>query len=125
VHDLSDGGLLNGLAEMALASGIGIEIDHDYFVSDYDRQWAARLFGEDQGRYLVSFDNDDAENIFAAAEAAGVRASFVGFTRGDALVEDDYFGDGKIKLNVRLADLRAAHEGFFPKLMGSELTPDI
>jgi hypothetical protein len=25
---------------------------------------------------------------------------------------------------VTLADLRAAHEGFFPKLMGSELTPE-
>ena len=25
---------------------------------------------------------------------------------------------------VSLADLRAAHEGFFPKLMGSELTPE-
>ena len=26
--------------------------------------------------------------------------------------------------SVTLADLRAAHEGFFPKLMGSELTPE-
>jgi hypothetical protein len=26
---------------------------------------------------------------------------------------------------VPLADLRAAHESFFPKLMGSELTPEI
>ena len=26
--------------------------------------------------------------------------------------------------SLRLADLRAAHEGFFPKLMGSELTPE-
>ena len=25
---------------------------------------------------------------------------------------------------VSLADLRAAHEGFFPKLMGSELPPE-
>jgi hypothetical protein len=26
--------------------------------------------------------------------------------------------------SVSLADLRTAHEGFFPKLMGSELTPE-
>ena len=26
--------------------------------------------------------------------------------------------------SASLADLRAAHEGFFPKLMGSELTPE-
>jgi hypothetical protein len=25
---------------------------------------------------------------------------------------------------VSLADLRAAHDGFFPKLMGGELTPE-
>jgi hypothetical protein len=25
---------------------------------------------------------------------------------------------------IPLADLRAVHEGFFPKLMGSELTPE-
>ena len=26
--------------------------------------------------------------------------------------------------SIPLADLRAAHEGFFPKLMGSEITPE-
>jgi len=26
---------------------------------------------------------------------------------------------------IPLADLRAAHEGFFPRLMGSELTPEL
>jgi hypothetical protein len=29
-----------------------------------------------------------------------------------------------VSWDIPLADLRAAHEGFFPKLMGSELTPE-
>jgi len=32
--------------------------------------------------------------------------------------------EGHPKAEVSLADLRAAHEGFFPKLMGAELTPE-
>jgi phosphoribosylformylglycinamidine synthase len=46
VHDLSDGGLLVALAEMALASGIGATLD---LTLD-----AAQAFGEDQGRYVIT-----------------------------------------------------------------------
>jgi len=46
VHDLSDGGLLVALAEMAMAGGRGASLD---VVLD-----AASAFGEDQGRYLVT-----------------------------------------------------------------------
>lgn len=46
VHDLSDGGLLVALAEMAMAGGIGASLDVELN--------AAQAFGEDQGRYLVT-----------------------------------------------------------------------
>ncbi|KHK91239.1 phosphoribosylformylglycinamidine synthase subunit PurL [Novosphingobium malaysiense] len=46
VHDVSDGGLLVALAEMALAGGKGCQLD-----SDLD---TAKAFGEDQGRYVVT-----------------------------------------------------------------------
>ncbi|HEX7752792.1 MAG TPA: phosphoribosylformylglycinamidine synthase subunit PurL, partial [Novosphingobium sp.] len=45
VHDVSDGGLLVALAEMAMASGLGAD------VAQLD---AAAAFGEDQGRYVVT-----------------------------------------------------------------------
>ncbi|MFM7027797.1 MAG: phosphoribosylformylglycinamidine synthase subunit PurL [Chakrabartia sp.] len=45
VHDISDGGLLVAVAEMALAGKIGAELD---------RLTTAQAFGEDQGRYLVT-----------------------------------------------------------------------
>ena len=45
VHDVSDGGFLVALAEMAMASGLGAD------VAQLD---AAAAFGEDQGRYVVT-----------------------------------------------------------------------
>ena len=46
VHDISDGGLLVALAEMALASGLGVELDAALTT--------AEAFGEDQSRYVVT-----------------------------------------------------------------------
>jgi len=46
VHDISDGGLLIALAEMAMASGLGAQLDVSLD--------AAAAFGEDQGRYVVT-----------------------------------------------------------------------
>ncbi len=46
VHDISDGGLLVALAEMALASGKGCQLDGALDT--------AEAFGEDQGRYVVT-----------------------------------------------------------------------
>lgn len=46
VHDISDGGLLVALAEMALASGFGVELDAALST--------AEAFGEDQSRYVVT-----------------------------------------------------------------------
>ena len=46
MHDVSDGGLLVALAEMALASGLGVELD--------GALTTAEAFGEDQSRYVVT-----------------------------------------------------------------------
>ena len=61
VHDLSDGGLAVGLAEMAMASGIGAEV-----VALAGIDPIPQFFGEDQGRYLVTVDLDpDGDEILA------------------------------------------------------------
>jgi len=115
VHDISDGGLLVALSEMALAGNIGAKLHTPYI----EEPQPAILFGENQGRYLVT--TKDAVALSAAMEAAGVYGGPVGETGGDT-IEDDW-PDFRT-LSVSLADLRAAHEGFLPKLMGSELTPE-
>src|SRR5262249_46231066 len=48
VHDISDGGLLVAIAEMAMASGIGAELDRAPLAAH------AFWFGEDQARYVVT-----------------------------------------------------------------------
>jgi len=104
VHDLSDGGLLVALAEMALAGGIGAKLPPDCPAT------AAFLFGEDQGRYIVATANSDP--VLRALAAAGLAHRFLGSVGGDAIT----LPDGAA---IPLADLRRAHEGFFPALMGS------
>jgi phosphoribosylformylglycinamidine synthase subunit PurL len=103
VHDISDGGLLVALAEMALAGGIGATLDRDAPADP------AFLFGEDQGRYLVATSNSDP--VVRAAAAVGARHMFLGSTGGDGIALG-----GR---SIALADLRAAHEGFFPTLMST------
>ncbi|MDO9488540.1 MAG: AIR synthase-related protein, partial [Sphingomonadaceae bacterium] len=99
-HDLSDGGLLVALAEMAMAGGTGATLD----AGDGSSGWA---FGEDQARYLVT--TRDAAALLAAAKAAGVTAQAIGRTGGDAVS----YGSG----SVTIAALRGEHERFLPELM--------
>src|SRR5262249_21938831 len=49
-HDLSDGGLLVALAEMAIAGGVGATVSAPAGISHEHAFW----FGEDQARYLVT-----------------------------------------------------------------------
>ena len=109
VHDISDGGALVAIAEMALAGGIGAELTLPNVPNP-----AATFFGEDQGRMLVTTRDPDA--VTAAATAAKIFSAPIGRTHGDRLA-----GPG---FSVELDDLRAAHEGFFLTLMGSELQPE-
>jgi phosphoribosylformylglycinamidine synthase len=109
VHDISDGGALVAIAEMALAGGIGARVTLPSVANP-----AAVMFGEDQGRMLVTAR--DADAVIGQASAAGIFAAAIGAT-GGAAVEGPGF-------SASLADLRAAHEAFFPKLMGNELTPE-
>ena len=55
-HDLSEGGLLIAVAEMAFAGGCGAEIDLDAMVVEGDVGEAARAFGETPSRYLLEVE---------------------------------------------------------------------
>lgn len=90
VHDISDGGMAVALAEMALAANIGFALDKV--------PTTAEAFGEDQARYLVVTD----------AKVSLENAVPLGFATGRDL------------LGKSIDELRGAHEGFFPKLMGIE-----
>ena len=78
VHDVSDGGTLVALAEMAIASGIGAVLEAPSNLPAH-----AFWFGEDQARYVVTTRNTDA--IVQRAQAAAVPLRRLGATGGHAL----------------------------------------
>ena len=67
--DLSDGGLALAAFELAEAAGVGVCLD------DASTEF---LFGEDQARYLVACNFDQAEALMIAAGQAGVPLDFGG-----------------------------------------------
>jgi phosphoribosylformylglycinamidine synthase len=109
VHDCSDGGAAVAMAEMALTGDIGFIMT---VVPEIPNP-AAMLFGEDQGRAIVSTGQPDRVRELAAA--AQLFSIPVGTTGGEAIVFDLVDRGGEQR--VTIADLRKAHEGFFPALM--------
>jgi phosphoribosylformylglycinamidine synthase II len=112
VHDLSDGGLAVGLAEMAMASGIGAT------VKQLDGDPIPLFFGEDQGRYLVTikpFANvPDVVSFFTAVAELDIFSPHIGQTGGTALTL------GKAR-PIPVSQLKAAHESWFPNYMQGEI----
>jgi phosphoribosylformylglycinamidine synthase len=107
-HDLSDGGLIAALADMALAGNMGATITLD------DRlPLHAHLFSETQARYLIAVDSDTAEKISADATSSGIAVTNLGTTGGDNI---NINGN---TLNLSLDDIRSANEGWFPNYMNA------
>ena len=120
VHDVSDGGILVAVAEMALAGDIGARLLVEAFEDQVDRErvhHARSVFGETQGRFLVT-EPLQQHLLSKLADEAGIGCCFIGWTGGRTV----YLGDKQVPTRgeVALSDLRAAHEGFFPKLMGAD-----
>jgi phosphoribosylformylglycinamidine synthase subunit PurL len=106
VHDISDGGLLVAVAEMALASGIGAKLyGPPAFLTEHGF-W----FGEDQARYVVTIKPERADDLAARAKAAGVPVRRIGLTHGNALTLP---GERPVLLDA----LRERHEGWLPAYM--------
>jgi phosphoribosylformylglycinamidine synthase len=108
VHDLSDGGLAVGLAEMAMAGGIGAALPE----APEGLPAHAWLFGEDQARYLLAVDPETVPDLLYSASAQGIAAGVVGVTGGTDLT----LPGGE---TISVAALREAHEGWLPAYMAS------
>ncbi len=106
VHDLSDGGLAVGLAEMAVASGIGASVNQ---LNDHDP--ATLFFGEDQGRYLLTCRMHDQETLWERAEKDAVFLPWIGNTGGAELK----LGEAR---PLAVAEIKVRHESWFPRYMG-------
>ena len=106
VHDVSDGGPLVAIAEMALAANRGARLDAD--IADTPADW----FAESQACYVVSTPR--VEEVKGRLAAAGIEYDVCGTVSPEPSIEVD-------GSRVTLAALREAHEAFFPTLMEGEL----
>jgi phosphoribosylformylglycinamidine synthase II len=104
-HDLSDGGLLVGLAEMAMASNIGAKIS-DLSGNTALLGWA---YGEDQARYLVT--TKDTDQIISRCVANEVLVIELGITGG---IDLSFANE-----SIAVAELKEAHEGWLPNYMAA------
>jgi phosphoribosylformylglycinamidine synthase II len=106
-HDISQGGLALALAEMCMAGGYGMEID----LTDVQMPMHGLLFGEDQARYVITVEEKMAQFLANNAADAGVQFRVLGNVGGDKLVVKDV-------LALDVAEMKTAHENWFPAYMG-------
>jgi len=104
-HDLSDGGLMMGLVDMALAGKTGLALN-----AGLAGKTAAHAFwfGEDQARYVVA--TKDKSAVLQAAKAAGVPIQDLGIVEGASLTVP-----GLVSISV--GELRRTHEAWLPGYM--------
>ncbi len=103
-HDISDGGLLVSLAEMALSSNLGADINIPE--SDTLLAWA---FGEDQARYLVQVE--DAVKFQALLDEHHLKGHQIGTTKDSQILT---VGPD---VTISLEEIRQCYESKLPEMM--------
>jgi phosphoribosylformylglycinamidine synthase II len=87
-HDVADGGLYITLVEMSFPRNLGFDI-----VTDSEIREDAFLFGESQGRVVVTVNEDHEEDFIEFMIDSGVSFTLLGHvTKGKMMVDDEHFG---------------------------------
>ncbi len=105
-HDISDGGLIVALTEMALAGDRGCTLN----LPKNAGLRHAYLFGEDQARYVLSVAPSKADALIAAANAKQVPVTKLGMVGGRHIMLDG-------NPIHAVTELRHVHENWFPEYM--------
>ncbi len=106
-HDVSDGGLLVAVAEMAMASGIGAKIEVPY--NTHAHAWA---FGEDQARYIVTATPDQIPALVEMAREFETPIRVIGETVPDLLLIEESV--------IAVDDLKRFNEHWLPAYMAGK-----
>ena len=105
VHDVSDGGFLVALAEMSISGNIGVRIN-----LDKENLNDKFLFGEDQGRYIISISDKQMSEITKIFNDREIFFQKVGKTCGKKLIIND---NEEVEIEV----LKNLHENWFNKYL--------
>lgn len=88
VHDVSDGGLYISLLESSMPGNLGFDIE-----TDADLRKDAFLFGEAQGRIIVSVKPENQESFIELMATSETDFTLLGeVTSGELLVDESSFG---------------------------------
>jgi phosphoribosylformylglycinamidine synthase len=105
-HDLSDGGLIQAVTESCLRGGRGARL----IVPDGLDAFTF-LFSESAGRAVVAVPRSEELRFTDMCGARGLPVTRIGVVDGDAV-------DVQGQFSIPLAELREAHEGTVPALLG-------
>ena len=90
-HDISNGGLIMTLSEMAMSTDIGVKVENPKKL----RNFIEYLFGEDQGRYVLEIDNKNIQKVEKLLKENNIYYEHIGETQ-----EKFFEIVGEMKLDV-------------------------
>ncbi len=90
-HDISNGGLIITLSEMAMSTDIGVKVENPKKL----RNFIEYLFGEDQGRYVLEIDNKNIQKVEKLLKENNIYYEHIGETQ-----EKFFEIVGEMKLDV-------------------------
>jgi len=87
-HDVADGGLYVTLVEMCINRNLGFDI-----VTDSEIREDAFLFGEGQGRVVISVSEDEEDEFLEFMINSEVNLTLLGHvTKGKMVIDDEHYG---------------------------------
>jgi phosphoribosylformylglycinamidine synthase len=102
-HDVSSGGWLVALAEMALAGGLGVGVSEFLVEIINERRADVELFGELSGHFLIVAAPGRWDDLQGALGKAQLPYDQIGRVGGDSVKVPGY-------VDLKLSDLRKAYE---------------
>jgi phosphoribosylformylglycinamidine synthase len=116
-HDISDGGLACALAEMAIAGGIGLDVDLDPLVEARGCAGETALFGESPGGFVVAGDRTALKGL----ASRGVDLFVVGAANGERIV----ITAAEAEVDVATADAARAWRSLGEQLEAAVAPPPV
>ncbi len=107
VHDVSAGGILVALSEMALKSGFGCDVDVTAIPTDDELDIAELLYSETHGRYIITVKSDAVDDILNDID---VPVAVIGEVKGDSLKLSE-------NIDISVKELDDAYHGVLEKYM--------
>jgi phosphoribosylformylglycinamidine synthase II len=104
VHDISHGGIIISLAEMCMSGSMGCKIE----LNNINLNKIHYLFGEDQGRYILEFNNKNKLKITNILKKNAIKFEIIGKTQKNNFEIQDV-------LKIPITKLKKINNNWFKK----------